>query len=247
MVWGVANHLSTRSLFLTACVLAAGVPMRAMALGRCGPAPYVPECNKAICSSDTGGWDLLPLAYGTSCNGGAGICDGDGSCMIAYGKITGYIDGAPSRAGQPRIVGHAQSTSRDRSTFTSTQEDRPGPARSSPRLPRASRANQPSRRLVTSAVVHTGSTFPSRRRWSASSSRRRSTCTGSRRLEPQMTCCPIRAPSSFPMAPSSATSTGSFPPHPTRSTSPVGHAPTEWPVRSTFTSMRADPRVPAPS
>jgi len=107
MVWGVANHLSTRSLFLTACVLAAGVPMRAMALGRCGPAPYVPECNKAICSSDTGGWDLLPLAYGTSCNGGAGICDGDGSCMIAYGKITGYIDGAPSRAGQPRIVGWA--------------------------------------------------------------------------------------------------------------------------------------------
>src|SRR5207248_1080752 len=63
--------------------------------------------NKAICSSDTGGWDLLPLAYGTSCNGGAGICDGDGSCMIAYGKITGYIDGAPSRAGQPRIVGWA--------------------------------------------------------------------------------------------------------------------------------------------
>ena len=107
MAWGVANHLSTRSLFLTACVLAAGVPMRAMALGRCGPAPYVPECNKAICSSDTGGWDLLPLAYGTSCNGGAGICDGDGSCMIAYGKITGYIDGAPSRAGQPRIVGWA--------------------------------------------------------------------------------------------------------------------------------------------
>src|SRR5437773_1668276 len=87
MVWGVANHLSTRSLFLTACVLAAGVPMRAMALGRCGPAPYVPECNKAICSSDTGGWDLLPLAYGTSCNGGAGICDGDGSCMIAYGQF----------------------------------------------------------------------------------------------------------------------------------------------------------------
>jgi len=93
------------SVFASACVLTAVLPLKAMAASPCGPTPLAPVCNLPVCTAD--GWDFRPLPYGTSCNSGAGICDGQGFCMLAYGKITGNVEGVPTPGGQPQIVGWA--------------------------------------------------------------------------------------------------------------------------------------------
>lgn len=52
------------------------------AIGACGIPPKAPPCNTVRCTAD--GWDIFPVAAGTSCrtSAGAGTCNATGSCVV---------------------------------------------------------------------------------------------------------------------------------------------------------------------